>query len=166
MPAPGGEKIDPNPADLSKQGSKRHLVVDKGGVPLAVRHTAANIHDSKMLEELGDAIKPIRRPRGQARKRSEKLHAYKAYDAQSCHQVMRRGGIKGRIARKGKESSERLGRHHWVERTLAQLARYRRLEVALGERCRHLPGVPRAGVRADLLELCTTCLSGMVLKSA
>src|SRR3712207_914576 len=36
----------------------------------------------------------------------------------------------GRIARKGIESSEKLGRHRWVvERTLAWLAKYRRLTI-------------------------------------
>jgi hypothetical protein len=34
--AEGGEKTSPNPTDRGKQGSKRHLVVDKGGVSLAV----------------------------------------------------------------------------------------------------------------------------------
>ena len=39
-------------------------------------------------------------------------------------------GIVPRIARRGVESSERLGRHRWVvERTLAWLARFRRLTV-------------------------------------
>jgi len=34
------------------------------------------------------------------------------------------------IVRRGKDTSERLGRHRWVvERTLAWLARYRRLSV-------------------------------------
>ncbi len=38
--------------------------------------------------------------------------------------------IKVRIARKGIESSEKLGRHRWVvERTLAWLGRYRRLSI-------------------------------------
>ena len=37
VPAPGGgEKTGPNPIDRCKQGSKRHIVVDKVGVPLAV----------------------------------------------------------------------------------------------------------------------------------
>jgi nicotinamidase/pyrazinamidase len=43
---------------------------------------------------------------------------------------LRERGIKARIARRGKETSEKLGRHRWVvERTLAWLARYRRLAV-------------------------------------
>jgi hypothetical protein len=39
-------------------------------------------------------------------------------------------GAEGRIARKGIDSSERLGRHRWVvERTLAWLNRFRRLTI-------------------------------------
>ena len=93
--------------------------------------TAANVHDSKVFEELIDAVEPIKRPgRGRPRKRPEKLHADKAYDFACCRAVLRRRGIKSRIARRGKDSSERLGWHRWVvERTLAWLARYRRLSV-------------------------------------
>ena len=92
--------------------------------------TAANVHDSNVFEELVDTIELIKRPKGRPRKRPAKLHADKGYDAKKCRQALRRRGIKSRIARKGKESSERLGRHRWVvERTLAWLARYRRLAV-------------------------------------
>jgi transposase len=127
----GGEKTGKNPTDRGKPGSKRHLVVDRGGVPLAVVLTAANIHDSTVFEEAVDAIEPIKAPgRGRPRKRPEKLHADKGYDAKKCRQALRKRGIKSRIARKGVESSERLGRYRWVvERTLAWLNRYRRLTV-------------------------------------
>ncbi len=93
--------------------------------------TAANVHDSTVFEELVDAIEPIKRSgRGRPRKRPEKLHADKGYDAKKCRKALRKRGIKSRIARKGVESSERLGRHRWVvERTLAWLSRYRRLTV-------------------------------------
>jgi transposase len=65
VPAPGGRKTGPNPTDRGKQGSKRHLVVDCQGVPLALKHSAANVHDSKMLEEeVVDAIGPVRGPQG------------------------------------------------------------------------------------------------------
>jgi transposase len=127
----GGEKVGKNPTDRGKPGSKRHLVSDRKGVPLAVVLTGANVHDSNVFEELVDAIEPIKRPgRGRPRKRPRKLHADKAYDAKKCRQALRKRGIKSRIARKGKESSERLGRHRWVvERTLAWMASYRRLAV-------------------------------------
>ena len=95
--------------------------------------TAANVHDSKVLEEVIDAIEPIKRPRGRPgrpRKRPKKLHADKAYDFDRCRKALRQRGIKARIARRGIDSSERLGRHRWVvERTLAWLACYRRLAV-------------------------------------
>src|SRR5215218_7945940 len=125
------EKTGKNPTDRGKPGSKRHLVSDRKGVPLAVVLTSANVHDSNVFEELVDAIEPIKRPgRGRPRKRPAKLHADKGYDAKKCRKALRERGIKSRIARKGKESSKRLGRYRWVvERTLAWLARYRRLAV-------------------------------------
>src|SRR5919112_4380411 len=42
----GGAATGPNPTDRGKPGSKRHLVVDRQGIPLAVLLTAANVHDS------------------------------------------------------------------------------------------------------------------------
>ena len=127
----GGEKVGKNPTDRGKAGSKRHLVSDRGGVPLAVVLTAANVHDSKVFEELIDAVEPIALPgRGRPRKRSEKLHADKGYDFPRCRKTLRDRGIKARIVRRGKDTGERLGRYRWVvERTLAWLARYRRLSV-------------------------------------
>ena len=92
--------------------------------------SAANVNDSMIFEELLDVIEPIKRPRGRPRNRPEKLHADKAYDDKKCAQALKRRGIKRRIARKKVESSEKLGRHRWVvERTLAWVAKYRRLTI-------------------------------------
>lgn len=98
--------------------------------------TGANTHDSKMFEELIDAIEPIKRPKGQRgrpRKRPDKMHADKAYDARRCRDSLRKRGVKSRIARRGIESKEKLGKHRWVdgewERTFAWLNRYRRLTI-------------------------------------
>src|SRR3712207_8336568 len=90
--------------------------------------SAANVHDSQMMLEAIDAIEPIKRCRaGRPRKRPAKLHADKAYDSAPLRAELRRRGITPRIARKGVESSERLGRYRWVvERTGAWLNRYRR----------------------------------------
>jgi transposase len=129
----GGEHTGPNPTDRGKRGSKYHLVVDRQGVPLAVQLSAANVHDSKVLEPLVDAVEPIRRPIGQPgrpRKRPDKLHADKGYDYPALRRALRRRGITPRIARRGIESSERLGRVRWVvERSLAWVLAYRRLAV-------------------------------------
>jgi transposase len=77
-----------------------------------------------------DAIPAIKCPRGRPRKRPAKLHADKAYDIPRCRRFLHRRRIKVRIARKGIDSSERLGRHRWVvERTLAWLTQFRRLTV-------------------------------------
>jgi transposase len=93
--------------------------------------TAANVHDSMVFEELLDAVESIKGPgRGRPRRRPEKVHADKAYDDKKCKSALRRRGIKSRIARKGIESSEKLGRHRWVvERTLAWLSKCRRLTI-------------------------------------
>lgn len=83
-----------------------------------------------MFERLLDAVVPVRQARGRPRKRPQKLHADKGYDYRKCRQALRKRGIKSRMARRGIESSERLGRHRWVvERTFAWLNRFRRLRI-------------------------------------
>ena len=105
-------------------------MVDRRGTPLAVMITAANRHDSMVFEALLDAIPRIKQPRGARRKRPYKVHADKAYDFKKCRSALWRRGIKLRIARRGRDTSERLGRHRWVvERTLAWLSQMRRLRI-------------------------------------
>ena len=141
----GGEATGPNPTDRGKPGSKYHLVVDRNGIPLAVRLSAANAHDSSQLLPLVDAIPPIIGPRGRPgrpRKRPDKLHADKAYDYPTLRRSLRARGIAPRIARRGIDSSERLGRHRWVvERTLSWLLGCRRLGVRYERRADILLGL-------------------------
>jgi transposase len=100
---------------------------------LAVGLSAANTHDSTLLEQLVDTVPPIKGPRGRPgrpRKRPAKLHGDKGYDYPRCRAALRRRGICPRIARRGIESSQRLGRYRFVvERSLAWLVGYRRLQV-------------------------------------
>lgn len=92
--------------------------------------TGANRHDSAVFEELLDAVPPIKQPNGRRRKRPDKVHADKAYDIPRCRQALSQRHIRIRIARKGRDSSARLGRHRWVvERTLAWLSQHRRLTL-------------------------------------
>ena len=119
--------------------------MDRQGVPLAVQLSAANLHDSRVFESLIEAIPPIVGPRGRPgrpRFRPSKLHADKAYDIPRCRAYLRHRGIGIRIARKGVESSERLGRHRWVvERTISWLMGFRRLATRYERRADILTGL-------------------------
>jgi transposase len=69
-------------------------------------------------------------PSGRRRCRPGAVHADKGYDARHCRAYLRRRGINARIARRGIESSKRLGRYRWrVERALSWLSCFRRLQV-------------------------------------
>jgi transposase len=126
----GGEDTGPNPVDRGRAGTKHHLLADRRGIPLSTTISAANVHDSRLLEEIVDSVSPVRGRRGRPRKRPEKLHADKGYDYPRCRRVLRQRGIKARIGRRGIESGEKLGRHRWVvERSFSWLYRFRRLTV-------------------------------------
>lgn len=106
------------------------MLSDPGGLPLTVGISAANIHDSHALKPLVDALPAIRSRRGPRRRKPTKLHADKAYDTPALRDWLRQRGIIPRIARKGIESAEKLGRHRWViERSIAWLTGYRRLTI-------------------------------------
>ena len=129
----GGAATGPNPTDRGRPGTKRHIVVDGHGTPLGLTLSPANRHDSKMLAATLDAIPPVRRrrkPGGRPRRRPDRLYADKSYDHRFCRNDCRRRRIGPRIARRSIEDSSKLGRHRWkVERTLAWMARYRRLTI-------------------------------------
>ena len=84
-----------------------------------------------MLQAMVDDIPPVRTPSsGRRRRRPGKLDADKGYDSAANRAYLRRRGIRPRIARRGIESSTRLGWHRWrVERALSWLSCYRRLAV-------------------------------------
>lgn len=125
-----GRLTGPNPVDRGKAGSKHHLIVDRQGIPLAALVSPANTHDSKVFEQTLDAIKPIAGKAGGRRCRPGKVHADKGYDFPRCRQACLDRGIIPRIARRGVESKQRLGRHRWVvERTFAWLHAFRRLRI-------------------------------------
>jgi IS5 family transposase len=106
--------------------------------------SAANTHDSLRLEPMVDAVPAVKGPRGRPgrpRRRPAKLHADKGYDDPRCRRALRRRGISPRIARRGIESRGKLGRHRYVvERSLAWLVGYRRLQVRYERRADLLLG--------------------------
>ena len=124
--------------DRGKPGSKIHVLADRAGLPLAVAASAANVNDADALKALVRAVPAVRSRRGPRRRKPDKLHADKAYDQGGLRKWLRGRGIAVRIARKGIESSEKLGRHRWViERTIAWLTGYRRLTLRYERNASH-----------------------------
>jgi transposase len=58
----GGEETGPSPTDRGRPGTKRHILTDAGGIPLALTLSPANIHDSQRFERVIDAVPPMHRP--------------------------------------------------------------------------------------------------------
>lgn len=117
--------------------------------------TAANVNEGPRLPSLLEAIEPIRQPRGRPRRRPAKLHADKAYASRHNRDYLAARHIGSRIARKGIESSKRLGRFRWVvERTFAWLHGFRRLDVRYERR----PDIHQAFLNLGCALICWTCL--------
>lgn len=105
-------------------------MVDAQGIPLAECLTAANVNEVTVLEQLIDAIPPVRGKVGRPRRRPAKLHADKGYHSRRNRRALQRRRIQARIARPKVESRERLGRYRWVvERTYAWLNQMKRLVI-------------------------------------
>lgn len=133
-----GELTGPNPVDRGKYGSKIHLVTERSGLPLSVGISGANVHDSQALIPLVKGIPPIRSRRGPRRRKPGKLHADKGYDYAHLRRWLSKRGIGHRIARRGVETSQRLGRHRWtIERTMSWLAGCRRLHRRYERKAEH-----------------------------
>lgn len=136
-----GQLTGPNPTGRGKLGSKIHLVTDRNGLPLSLGISGANLHDSQALEPLIRGIPPICSRRGPRRRRPGKLHADKGYDYDGLRRWLRSHHITPPLARKGVESSQRLGRHRWVvERTVSWLAGCRRLHRRYERKAEHFLG--------------------------
>ena len=125
-----GRLTGPNPTDRGKRGSKHHLLVDAGGIPLVVGLSGANVPDVVTLEHLFINIPRIGGKPGGRSWKPKHLHADKGYSSAKNRSFIASFGVKHRIARPGIESSERLGRYRWVvERTIAWFHRFKRLRT-------------------------------------
>ena len=111
-------------------------MTDRQGIILVVVLSAANVNDYLILGAALDAVPSVSgfRP-GRPRHRPVKLHADKGYDYPACWKQLKERGILARIARRGIEDSDHLGKHRWVvERTHSWMNRFRRLATRF-EQC-------------------------------
>src|SRR5437870_8917920 len=107
----GGAKTGPSPVDRGRAGSKHHLLVDGGGIPLAWTITGGNRNDATQLLELLDRVPPVRGRAGRPRRRPRTLIADRGYDHDKYRRPVWKRGVKPII----------------VERTFAWLHNRRRL---------------------------------------
>ncbi|MFG2236039.1 transposase [Streptomyces sp. NPDC048723] len=139
-----------NPTNRDKLRSKIHLITDRNGLPLSLGISGANLHDSRGLEPLvrGHPAHPI--TPWASTPTADETARRQGIRHNHLRRWLRGRGIRHRIARKGIESSQRLGRHRWVvERTVSWLAGCRRLHRRHERKAEHfLAFVGIAAVRA------------------
>jgi len=83
LPRPGrsaGPKSGPSPVDRARPGSKHHLVVDGGGIPLAVSLTGGNRNNVTQLIPLLEKIPSVAGLVGRPRNRPDSLLGDRGYD--------------------------------------------------------------------------------------
>jgi len=125
-----GQHTGPSPVDRGRAGSKRHLITDGHGTPLAVLLTGGNRNDVTRLIPLLDAVPPVRGRVGRPRRKRDSLFADRGYDHDIYRDQVRDRGIVPAIARRGTRHGTGLDTYRWVvERTFAWLHGFRRLRV-------------------------------------
>jgi putative transposase len=96
-----GDHTGPNPTDRAKSGSKRHVLTDSRGIPVALTVSGANVHDKWALGETLDSI--VVRDRTGAPSRPKHICLDKGYDYADTEAAVRERGIKPHIRRRGEQ---------------------------------------------------------------
>src|SRR5438105_2808549 len=150
-----GVLTGPNPTDRAKKGTKRHLLVDGNGTPLAVRITGANRNESLVAMPLLDDVPPIRQPRGGRRRRPKALYGDRQYGTPRNREGLKQRRIEDHLARPRTPHGSGLGKVRYVvERTLSWVGQARRLKI----RYERLPAVHRAFHYLQLARICCKIL--------
>lgn len=126
----GGGQTGPSPVDRRKKGTKHTLMVDRHGVPLAVRTAGANASDHTQIIPLVADFPKVGGKPGRPRETPRALYADRGYDSDATRALLRWLGIEPRIAKRKTPHGSGLGRVRWVvERTISWLKGLRRMRV-------------------------------------
>lgn len=129
----GCENTGPNPTDRAKKGTKRHLLTEGNGIPLALVVTGANRNDFKETKNVLDHI-VVKRPKPTKRKKQH-LCGDKGYDYPEVRDLVKQYGYTAHIKSRGEESVAKTkipgyrARRWVVERTHSWMNRFRRLLI-------------------------------------
>ena len=128
----GGEGTGPNPTDRGKSGTKRSLLTDGNGIPLAITVDGANRHDKKLVEGTLEAIVIERPPPDEVK---QNICMDKGYDYTDIRELVEAYGYTAHIRSRGEEITEKQNipgfraRRWVVERSHSWLNRFRRLLI-------------------------------------
>ena len=128
-----GKKTGKNPTDRVKSGTKRSLLTDGDGIPLAIVVDGANAHDNTLFEDTLVQVPDELRP--DPEEFIQRLCADKAYDSDETRGIAEEYGYVPHIKSRGEEienkkKSPRYRARRWVvERTHSWLNRFRRILV-------------------------------------
>lgn len=129
----GGAATGPNPTDRAKSGTKRCLLTEGGGIPLAVTVEGANRHDMKMAQSTLDGI-VIERPEPTPEK-PQHLCLDKGFDYEAVRELVAARQYIAHIRSRGEEAEAKReipgyrARRWVVERTHSWMNRFRRLLI-------------------------------------
>jgi transposase len=118
----GGEVAGRRPVDRGKQGLKRSIVTEAGGIPLGAVPAGANRRDDGLLAATLDTVKVVGMLPAQPL-----VHLDAGYDYQACRAVLTERGMVGQIATRGVPAPVQAGRRWPVERTHAWGNQYGKL---------------------------------------
>ena len=129
-----GKKTGPNPTDRAKSGTKRSLLTDGDGVPLALAVAGANVHDMRLVPETLQRF-AVRRPRPKRGGRKQHFLGDKGYDYSDVRGLLRQRGYTLHIPSRGEARPKRRFRprhpaRRWVvERSHSWMNRFRRVLI-------------------------------------
>src|SRR5215217_1514104 len=93
----GGEATGPSPVDRRKKGTKHTLMVDRHGVPLAIRTAGANASDHRQILPLVLDFPEVGGKPGRPKEMPDELYADRGYDSDSTRWILRWLGVEPHI---------------------------------------------------------------------
>ncbi len=156
----GGDDTGPSPTDRARKGTKHTLLVDRHGVPLAIKTAGANASDHCQIIPLVLDFPKVGGKPGRPKELPDELYADRGYDSDDTRWLLRWLGIEPHIARRRTPHGSGLGKVRWVvERTISWLKGLRRMRVRYD----------RLGVIQDAwttLAACVICFRMLRLENA
>lgn len=125
----GGAHTGPNPVDRGKNGCKRHIIGEAGGIPLTVQTTAANVRDEVPFVDMLDSLPPVKMPSGRSRYLPDAAVGDRGYGFTWIIARVAERRIKSLLAPRGSPHGSGLGTVRYViERTMSWMGSFRRID--------------------------------------